>query len=188
MEAALIIGMFIISLVGWILWSQFLTRIKKGQYLCVSKGADKNIFKTDYGTFIIDGIKKKLDWKSSNGGIESLILEDIIGIKFSYDEKSAFWKEYFLSDFGFTDLLSTYEDKNTTYIISLVLNKDSVQIKNDMIPLFVAQQYEIRDMIPIIPFLLQIFSLYTDAGDYSREVLDKIMSNFNKCGKKLKLI
>jgi hypothetical protein len=47
-----------------------------------------------------------------------------------------------------------------------------------MIPFFVAQQYESSDMIPITLFLLQIFSLYKDAGDYSREALDKIMSNF----------
>ena len=96
--------------------------------------------------------------------------------------------EYFLSDFVVTDLLSKYEDKNTTYLISLVLNNQAPQIKHDKIPLFVAQQYEIRDMIPVTPFLLQALSLYKDVGDYSRGVLDKIMTKFGKSGKKLKLI
>jgi hypothetical protein len=188
MEAAFFIGIFIISFVGWIFWSQFLTRIKKGIFVCETKGRNKQIIKTDYGTFMIDGHEKKVDWSTPNGKITSFAFDEIKGIKFSYDETSAFLTEYFLSDFGITDLLSKYEDKNTTYLISLVLNNQTSQMKYDKIPLFVAQQYEIRDMIPVTPFLLQALSLYKDVGDYSRGVLDEIISKFERSGKKLTLI
>lgn len=194
MDAIKFAILLIMSLSAWILWAKFLTRIKKGTYICEYIDSDKAGLITDYGCFTINGDDKKVYWEIPNGDKKSFDFDDIKGINFIYDESGAFLKEYFFSDFGITDFFPAYRDKNTTYLVSLVLNnrlgfeEKKNSTNEDKIPFFIAQQYEIRDMIPITPFLLQITRLHKDVGDYSRSVLDHILLTFENSGKKMQLI
>ena len=198
METALVIIFSLASVVALILWTKFLTRIRKGKFTFEKLGTNNINMFTDFGTFTINGQEKKLYWKTPKNEMYSYHFMNIKGLAYNYEEKGAFFTEFFFSDFNITDFSTTYEDKNTNYLISLVLfdeksiiddrSKKFVLDEDQKIPLFVARQYEIRDFIPILPTVLKALSLHHDAGNYSRGVLNEILWLFEQAGKKVSLL
>jgi hypothetical protein len=189
---------FIAAVVIVILFFKFLTRIKKGLFVWKKLESNKVIFRTDFGTFTINGGTQKLHWQTPKGATFTHSFEEIKGIKYKYEETWAFLTEELVSYFDIIVFSDTYKNKNTTYLISLVLfqkgvktdekNKGFAFPEDPKIPIFVAQQLEIRDIVPIMPMVLNALSLHKDAGEYTRHVLDEILLKFDHLGKKLTLL
>ena len=196
MGTVLVIIFLIASGVALLLWTRFFTRINKGKFTPEKFRANKINIYTDFGTFTISGQERQLYWRTPKEKTYSCNFENIKGITYK-EKKGAILTEYFFTDLNITDFLPRYGEKTTSYLITLVLSQEiptedkskKYALDDDQkIPLFIAQQYEIRDRIPILPTVLKALSLYHDAGAYSRRVLYEILRLFEQAGKKMGLL
>lgn len=188
----------IVSIGLFLLWHVWLMRIRGGTYKCLESTSDQVTFQTDCGDFTVSGKKHQVLYQSKKGETKAYPFEQIKGIHYSYDEKNASLTEYFFSDFGILDLFSAYRDKTVIFAISLVLFSQSSKINekekgfcletDTKIPVFVAKQYEVRDVIPVLPGLLKMLGLWQDSGTKSQAVLNEILSVFKSKGKSLEML
>lgn len=197
---SIIIGvMVVVTLWCVLLWHAFLTRIKKGKFSYLQKEKLRVIFETNFGRFTVDGEMNKVLCNSNKGEFHSWSFDEFKGVHYLHRETGATLTEYFLGGFDLTDLFPQYHDKHVSYTIALVLhNTENVPhnardqhfaLESDLkVPLFVAAQYQERDLLPVIPWLLAKMGWHNDVADYSRHVLKEILTTFNACGKKLEML
>ena len=154
--------------------------MRKGRFKVIRSSAKTFGVRTNFGLFTISEARRTLAI-TKGSSIKSVLLADIIRLKYSQHESWAGFAEFFFG-FDLPDLFPAYQDRVNWHTIKLVMRN------GEEIPVFIAGEYEPREFLFGWYLDLQASALRgmgflkTDVTAHAHSAIDILLAELRRAG------